>query len=225
MNRTPTCAAMLSILGCAIVAQGAEITLDPGRATLRVRTLDKPKAVETQFPFDSTDRQGFTASVKVELGTWNHYASLRMGFRSSRYGSRFEALLSKGDDGLRGVAMDLEVASGAGYQSTLCYVSPDVKSIVIALHYNAHRSRFKMIVSHDNRVLGESDWIKIRGYFSLDEFVVQVGRGKDGLQPGSSLAWDPNAAALRAVSHIGDEGGYKYYMEAHIKQAAIRTTD
>lgn len=225
MNRLSTCAAMLSIMACTIVASGAEITMDPGKEPLRTRTLDKPNAVEAYFPFDSTDRRGFAASVQVELGTWNHYASLRIGFRSAKYGSRFEALLTKGDDGLRGVAMDLEVASGAGYQSTMCYIPPDAKSIVITLHYNAHRSRFKMIVSHDNRVLGESDWIKIRGFFSLDEFVVQVGRGKDGLQPGSSLAWDPSAAALRAVSHIGNEGGYKYLMEVRVKQAAIQTTE
>ena len=36
----------------------------------------------------------------------------------------------------------------------------------------------------------------------------------------SSISWDPGSAALRAVSHPGNEGGYKYLMEALVKDAA-----
>lgn len=82
-----------------------------------------------------------------------------------------------------------------------------------------------MIVSGDNRVLGESDWTKIRGYFTQDEFFIRALRGKDGLEPGASIAWDAKAGGIRAVSHIGNEGGHKYLLELLIKEAQIRVED
>lgn len=223
MIRALSCAALLSVVGHAVCSQGEEIKLNPGNEPLRSQTLDKPSVVEAAFPFASTERKSFTATVKVDVDTWNHYASLRTGFRNSQFDDRFEALMSKGDDGLRGVAMDLEVASGAGFRSTLCHIPPDMKSFTITFKYNANRSRFKMIVSHDKRILGESDWTKIRGYFTLDKFVVQVGRGKAGLEPDSSISWDPKSAAVRAVSHTGNEGHYKYLLDALVKEATLQT--
>jgi hypothetical protein len=222
MIRIACFATLLLVLACTVAASGEQIKLNPGSMPLRTKTLEKPRVVEAVFPITPTDRKSFTASAKIDVETWNHYASIRATFRSSKYEHRFGVALAKADDGLKGIAMDLLVTSGIGYKSTLCYLPPDAKSFTVTLKYIAPLSRFKMIVAQDHRVLGESDWIKMRGHFSVDEFVVEAGSGKNGLEPAAAISWDSGDAALRAVSHVGDEGGYKYLMVARIKEAAIQ---
>lgn len=221
MNRGLLAALLLAVASMALAGDVQNIRLKPEGDALKVARLEKPEALETVYPFASTERRSFTASVKIEVGNWSHYGGIRMGFRSSKFDDRFEVWMSKGDDGMRSVAMDLEVAGGAGFRSTLCHLPPDLRSFVVTFKYNAHLSRFKMIVSNDNRVLGESDWKKIRGYFVQDEFFIRALRGKDGLQPGTSIAWDGKDVGLRVVSHTGNEGGMKYLLELLIKETRV----
>lgn len=221
MSRGCLAALVLAIAAVAPAGDARDIPLRPGGNALRVDRLDKPEALETVYPFPATERRGFTGSVKIEVGTWNHYGGIRLGFRSSRFDDRFEAVLSKGDDGMRSVAMDLVVADGAGFRSTLCHLPPDLQSFVVTFKYNPHLSRFKMMVSSGDRILGESDWQKIRGHFTQDTFFIRALRGKEGLEPGASIAWDAEANGVRAISHTGNEGGMKYLVELLIKEARI----
>ncbi len=211
-------ALLLALMADARAGEVVSIKLKPDQGALPVTKVEKPLLLEAVFPMPPTERKSFTASIKVEVANWGHYGGIRAGFKSSTFDDRFEMWMTKGDDGKRSVGMDLEVAGGLGFRSTLCHVPPDLKSFVVTFRYDAPLGRFKMAVSSDNRVLGESDWKKLRGYFTQDEFFLRALSGRDGLSPGSSMAWDPQNEGVRAVSHVGDA----YILEALIKDARIQ---
>jgi hypothetical protein len=204
----------------AVAAGEAEaIRLKPDQGPLPFVKIEEPRMLEALFPIASTERGSFTASMKVDVVDWGHYGAVRAGFKNSKLDDRFEVVLSKGDDGMRSVSMDLEVAGGLGYRSTICHLSPDTRSFVITFKYEAPLSKFKLIVSSDNRVLSESDWMKLRGFFTQDQFFIRALSGKDGLKPGASLTWDQQRGGVHAVSHVGDS----YILDLVIKNATIRT--
>jgi hypothetical protein len=217
-RRRLSVALLLIAMGTGAAGEAETIKLKPEQGQLQFTKVEKPRMLEAVFPITPTERRSFTASMKVDIYTWSHYGGIRAGFKSAKFDDRFEVAMSKGDDGMRSVAMDLEVAGGLGFRSTLCHLPPDVKSIVVTFKYEAPLSKFKMLVTSDNRVLGESDWKKLRGYFTQDEFFIRALSGKDGLKPGASLTWDQQNKGVHAVSQTGDG----YILDVLIKNATIQ---
>ena len=213
---------MIAISTCIADESGA-INLKPENDTLICKQLADGKQLETVFPFPSTIRKSFTASTTVDLGTFNHYGKITAGFKGATNDSKFAMFFCKGDSGNRGVGMELCVTEGSGFGSSLCELPKEVKSFTVVFKFNANLNRYKMIVLWDDGVHAESDWVKIRGYFSVDEFFINVGRQQKGVvEPGSSIKWDAGRGAVHAVSHIGNEGGYKYLIEAWIKDVTLQ---
>jgi len=218
---------LIAILFVGFSASATDLNIDlkPENETLKTKRISDKKAkiniIEAAFPFKSTERKSFTAKVKLDINAWNHYGSITLGFRNSKYDDIFSTTFAKGDDAKRSNSMKVKLARGTEFNGRPFIVDNKIDAMEFVYKYDQQLNKFMMIILADGEEIYKSKWQKLRGYFSVDEFFISANVS-DKTKPGSSIAWDKEDQSISVVSHVGNEGHYKYMIELFVSKVTIK---
>lgn len=232
-RRFPRAGLLAVLLTASVAAEEPEIVKlkpDAGELTVvKVEKPSKPATIEAVFPIRSTEQRSFTADITMEISKWRG-TGIHAGFGNSKNDRVFEVWLQ--DDRMGHASANLNVYFaedwGLRFQGAFCHMPFDTRNITVVLTYEAPLGRFKAKVcdTHNRkRVLGESEWAEVKGFFTVDRFFLRAmalpkDKEKEGKipQPGSSVKWDPANKGVRVFSQVGNED----VMDALIKKVTIQ---
>jgi hypothetical protein len=224
-----------SLVALALAGEAEAVKLKPDAGELKVTRVEKPNkpaVLEAVFPIQPTDKKSFSAEITVAVSKWRG-TGIHAGFGNSKNGRVFEVWLQDDHMGHGSANINVFLAEDYGFrfEGAFCQMPFETRNILVALTYDAPLCRFKAKACDSNdrkRVFGESEWMEVKGFFTVDQFVVRAmtlnkEKEKKGpaLQPGSSVTWDQAGNGLRVFSQMSAND----IMEALIKNVTIKTEE